>query len=204
LSSYESKIAEFRSKIADIGKQLASLTAKRKSYALAAAEGNAEACKEIADIDFALDAAHKEEGTLSSAIESALALDRQAQQDAEAAARRERNIDAYRISRAVIAYNSEIDAALKGLRELFERRAAGLVELGNTEVVDRNLVMKLSHRSGPTAAAHIAGLGKYLSLEMTPNAAQRPLADTNSVLLGIGEPPDDNNKKVRPRTNARH
>jgi hypothetical protein len=200
VSSYESKINEFKDRIADIGKQLASLAAKRKSFALAAADGDSKARKEIADIDFALDAARREEGTLSSAIESAVALDRQAEQDAEGKARHERNIAAYKISRAIVALNEEIDLKLKQLREMFERRAALLVELGNTEAADRALVMRLSHRAGPTSAAQHAGLARYLNLEMTPTAAQRPLADTNSVLLGIGEAPDD---KPATRASAR-
>jgi hypothetical protein len=197
MSSYEDKIAEFKDRIADIGKQLASLTSQRKSYSLAAATGDAKAIKQIADIDFALDAARREEGTLSSAIESAVALDRAAEQDAEAKARHERNIAAYKISRAIVALNEELDSRLKQLREAFERRAALLVELGNTEAADRALVMRLSHRAGPTSAAQHAGLSRYLSLEMTPNAAQRPLADTNSVLLGIGEPPPDDKPATR-------
>jgi hypothetical protein len=209
VSTYESKIAEFRERIVSIGKQLADLAARRKSYSLAAASGDAKAIQEIADIDFALDAARKEEGTLSSAIETAAALDRAAEQDAEAKARHERNIAAHTTARAIIALNEELDLKLKGLREVFERRAALLVELGNSEACDRGLVMRLSHRSGPTAAAHQCGLGKYLNLEMVPNAAQRPLADTNEVLLGVGEPPpgaepNDGKPKVIPRVNTRH
>jgi hypothetical protein len=201
VSSYESKIAEFKDRITDIGKQLAELGARRKSFALAAAEGDSKARKEIADIDFQLDAARKEEGTLSAAIESAIALDRQREHEAEAALKHQRNIAAYKISRAIIALNEELDLALKHLREAFERRAALLVELGNTEAADRALVMRLSHRAGPTSAAQHAGLARYLNLEMTPTAAQRPLADTNSVLLGIGEPPPDD--KPASRASAR-
>jgi hypothetical protein len=201
MSSYESKIAEFRERIVSIGKTLADLGARRKSYSLAAANGDANALKEIADIDFAADAARKEEGTLSSAIESAVALDRQAEQDAEAKARHERNIAAYTTARAIITLNEELDLKLKHLREVFERRAALLIELGNTEACDRGLVMRLSHKSGPTASAHLNGLGRFLNLEMVPNAAQRPLADTNEVLLGIGEAPDD--KPDAPRNSSR-
>jgi hypothetical protein len=92
------------------------------------------------------------------------------------------------------------------LREVFERRAALLVELGNTDAVDRQLVLRLSQRAGPTSAAQHAGLARHLSLEMTPNAAQRPLADTNPVLLGIGEPDDKSADKrtLRPRATLRH
>jgi hypothetical protein len=88
---------------------------------------------------------------------------------------------------------------------MFERRATLLVELGNSEACDRNLVLRLSQRAGPTSAAHHCGLNRYLALEMTPNAAQRPLADTNSVLLGVGEAPAANDApKLAPRNSARH
>jgi hypothetical protein len=203
VSTYESRINEFKERIVSIGKQLAELGARRKSYSLAAATGDERALKEIADIDFALDAARKEEGTLSSAIETAAALDRAAEQDAEAKARHQRNIEAYKIARGIITINQELDLALKQLREMFERRAHLLVELGNTEACDRGLVMRLAHRSGPTSAAHHCGLAKYLALEMTPNAAQRALASVNEVLVGVGEAPDKADTKVRPR-NARH
>jgi hypothetical protein len=197
MSSYESKIAEFRERITDIGKQLAALTAKRKSFALAAATGDAKAIKQIGDIDFETDSLKKQEATVASAIETAVALDRAAAHEAEAALKHEREIKAYSLARAVITLNEEIDLALKHLREAFERRAALLVELGNTEAADRALVMRLSHRAGPTSAAQHAGLSRYFNLEMTPTAAQRPLADTNSVLLGIGEPPLDDKPATR-------
>jgi hypothetical protein len=203
VSSYEDKVNEFKSRISDIGRQLAALAAKRKSYSLAAATGDATARKEIADIDFALDAARREEGTLSAAIESAIALDRAAEQEAEAKLKHEREVKAYSLARGIIATNEEIDLALKQLREMFERRASLLVELGNTEAADRQLVLRLSHRAGPTSAAQAAGLARYLSLEMTPNAAVRPLSDTNSVLLGIGTAPDDKPAATRPRASAR-
>jgi hypothetical protein len=55
--------------------------------------------------------------------------------------------------------------------------------------------MRLSNRAGPTSAAHRAGLGRYINLEMMPVVAHRPLADSNSLLLGIGEPPSKPNGK---------
>jgi hypothetical protein len=201
MSSYEARISEFKERIASIGRQLAELAARRKSYAFAAATGDSAAIKQIADIDFALDAARKEEGTLSSAIETAAALDRQREQDAAAAARHEAQVEAYKIARAVVALNLELDSALVALRAIFERRASLLVELANTEMVDRQLIMKLAQRTGPTAAAHSAGVGRFINLDMMPVVSHRPLADSNELLLGIGEAPDD--KALKPR-NTRH
>jgi hypothetical protein len=99
--------------------------------------------------------------------------------------------------------NEELDLRLVQLREAFERRASLLVELGNTEVVDRTLIMRLAQRTGPTAAAHASGLGRFINLDMMPVVSHRPLADSNEVLLGIGEAPDDK-AKAAPRSNTRH
>jgi hypothetical protein len=206
VSTYESKILAFKEQIASIAAQLVDVAARRKSFAFAAASGDIKAAQQIADCDFEADALRKQEATVASAVETALALERQEAQDAEAKARHERNIAAYKLARGIVTINQELDLALKQLREMFERRAALLIELGNTEAADRALVMRLSHKSGPTSAAHHCGLNRYLALEMTPNAAQRPLADTNAVLLGVGEAPNDKASdapRVAPR-NARH
>jgi hypothetical protein len=197
VSTYEDRIVAFKDQIASIGKQLAELGARRKSYSLAAASGDQKAIKQIQECDALTGELTKQEQTISSAVETALALERQEQQSAEAAARHERNVAAHQISRAVIALNEELDSRLRQLREVFERRAALLVELGNTEAADRALVMRLSHRAGPTSAAQHAGLAKFLNVEMTPNSAVRPLSDTNSVLLGIGEAPSDDKPATR-------
>jgi hypothetical protein len=117
------------------------------------------------------------------------ALIKQQELDAEAAERRAREGEAYTHARALIALNEELDLALVALREQFERRASILSGLANTGVVDLGLVMRLGHKSHATSSAHRAGLGRYLAMEMTPVVAQRPLADSNSLLLSIGKPP---------------
>jgi hypothetical protein len=189
MSSYADKITEFNRMLADLGKQLIALADKRKSYALAAAEGDAKAKAAISDIDFQLDAVRREEGTLASAVETAAALQRQAEQEAEEKQRQEREIEAYQHARAIVALNEEIDLALKQLREMFERRQAMLVALGNLGVCDLGLITKLSHRSAANAAAAHVGLTKYFAMEMTPNSAVRPLATANEILLKIGQAP---------------
>jgi hypothetical protein len=205
VSDYASKISALRERLGAVSKQLVSLADKRRSYSLAATEGNAEAAKQISDLDFASDALRREEATVGSAIEIAEALSRQEQQDIEARARHERQVAAYKVSRAVITLNEEVDMRLVQLREAFERRAGLLVELADTEVVDRTVVMKLAGRTGPTAASHSAGLGRFINLDMMPVVSHRPLADSNELLLGIGEAPDAKTDKPRvPRTNTRH
>jgi hypothetical protein len=205
LSSYEDRIVAFKEQIVSIGRQLAELGAKRKAHSLAAAQGDARAIKAIQDCDHLSGELTKQEQTISSAIEVALDADRQEQHAAEAAARLERERAAYLAARAVAAMNSELDLALTQLKDQFVRRSQLLAELAATGAVDSTLVMRLSHKSGPTSAAHHCGLGKFLALEMTPNSAQRPLASTNEVLLTIGEPPSPTDARhIQPRTTARH
>jgi hypothetical protein len=195
MASYSDKISEFNRRIADIAVKLTSLSDRRKSYSLAAAEGDTRALKQIADTDFEETALVREQQTLNSAVETALALEKQHELEAKAAAEHTRQVEAYKAARGVVALNEELDLALIHLRELFERRAIILRSLGNVGVCDPSLIMKLSNRAGPTSAAHAAGLGRHMNLEMTPVVAQRPLADTNAVLLGIGEAPSKPNGK---------
>jgi hypothetical protein len=203
VSSYEDRIVAFKDQIASIGKQLAELGARRKSYSLAAATGDQKAIKAIQECDLLTGELTKQEQTISSAVETALALERQEAQEAEAAARREREVEAHKISRGIIALNCELDEALVRLRETFERRAHLLTELANTGVVDSGLVLRLAHKSGANASAQLAGLSKFLALEMTPNSAVRGLASANEILLTIGEAPDKADKPAT-RANARH
>jgi hypothetical protein len=72
---------------------------------------------------------------------------------------------------------------------MFERRRDQLARLADTGVADLTMIMKLSHKSMASAAAAHAGLAKFLSMEMTPTVAQRPLATSNEILLKIGAPP---------------
>jgi hypothetical protein len=196
LSNYGDRIQEFNRRIADIAMRLTALTDRRREVAYAAATGDTRALKQITDTDFEEASLVKEQQVLHSAVETALALERQHALEAKAAEDRARAVEAYTAAQAVAALNSELDLMLKQLREAFERRAVVLRSLGNCAVCDPSLLMRLSNRAGPTSAAHHAGLGKHMNLEMTPVTAQRPLADSNSILLGIGAPPSTTNGKA--------
>jgi hypothetical protein len=194
MASYSDKIEEFHRRISDIAAKLTSLGDKRKSYSLAAASGDPRALKQVGEVDWELDALRKEQQTLNSAVETALALEKQHELEAKAAEDRARQIEAHKSAQAVAGINVELDSLLVQLRECFERRALALRSLSNTNTVDPNLIMRLTSRAGPTSAAHNAGLGRHMNLDMVPVVAQRPLADSNSLLLGIGEPPSTNGK----------
>jgi hypothetical protein len=195
VSDYASKISEFNKRIADIGAKLASLADRRKEYAFAAATGDTRALKQISDVDFEETSLVREQQTLNSAVETATALERQHAAEAQAAQEHARQVEAHKCASAVAALNCELDQMLLQLRECFERRAVVLRSLGNVGVVDPNVVLKLSSKSGPTAAAHAAGLGRFIHIDMVPVTAQRGLSDTNSLLLTIGEPPSKPNGK---------
>jgi hypothetical protein len=194
VASYADKISEFNRRIADIGAKLAGLADRRKEFAYAAASGDARARKAITDCDFETESLRKEEQIVASAIETAQALERQHELEAKQTEEHSRQVEAYSAARSIITLNEELDLALIHLREMFERRAIVLRSLGNTATVDPALLMRLSNKAGPTSAAHSAGLGRHLNLDMVPVVSQRPLADSNAVLLGIGEAPSTNGK----------
>jgi hypothetical protein len=179
-----------KKRAAEVASQIGALADRRKEYSLAASEGDARAKKVIADADYERDALLKEAATVADALEIGEALARQQVLDAADAQRREQAIEAYKAARGVVTLNEELDLALVHLREMFERRAVMLKSLANTATVDPALLMRLSNKSGPTSAAHHAGLGRHINLEMTPVVSQRPLAHSNALLLGIGEKPN--------------
>jgi hypothetical protein len=198
MSGYADKISLLRERLSDVSRQLISLADKRRSYSLAASEGDAKARKEIADLDFQLDAVRKEEGTLGSALEIAQALARQEQADAAARSRHENAVEAHSLARALISLHEEIDLRLRQLREVFERRATVLAQLAATEAVDSLFVARLSNKAQATRATCAAGLHRFLSLETCAPQSMLPLSDGNAQLLSVGAPPDGK-PKVRPR-----
>ena len=190
MSTYADRLSQLRARLTDVGKQLSSLADRRKSFSLAAATGDATARKQIADTDAEAEALRREEQTISAAVETAVALDKQQELEAQAAEEHARQVDAHRHAQGVIALNLEIDAALVHLREMFERRAVLLAGLARTNIVDGLFVGRLAGKAGPTRAACHAGLAKFIALEHPSPQSVRPLADTNTILVGIGAPPE--------------
>jgi hypothetical protein len=112
MHGYSERIAALKQRITTIGTQLASVADRRKSYALAASDGDTTALKEITALDFEADALRKDSATLSSAIETAEAITKQQVLEAEQTARRQREVEAHNHAAAVITLHSEIDDAL--------------------------------------------------------------------------------------------
>jgi hypothetical protein len=197
LSSHSDKISEFNKRIADIAVKLTSLADRRKQYSYAAATGDARARKQLDDDSFEETSLVKEQQVLNSAVETALALEKQHALETKAAEEHALQRTAHEHASAVAALNLELDAMLLQLRQCFERRAIVLRFLGNCAVADPSLILKLSNKSGPTSAFNHHGLGRHANIEMTPIVAQRPLSDVNPVLLGIGKSPSKPNGKGR-------
>jgi hypothetical protein len=201
LSTYEDRIKGFKEQIASIVKQLVDVTARRKSASFAAASGEEAAIKAIRDCDFETDELKKQEATVASAVETALALERQEQHDAQNAARHDKQVEAYGLARGVVTLNEEIDLALKRLREMLERRASLLNQLAALDVVSPVVITRLATKAPLTRACCAAGLHRFVQLETVSPQAMIPLSDGNAQLLGIGEAPDG--KPDKPRNNSR-
>jgi hypothetical protein len=202
MSSYDNRIAELQQREATIARDLAALSDKRQQFALAASEGDARAQKQIADVDFEAAELQRDRATISSALEAAQALARQAELDEHSKQHRTRQEEAGRAAEGVTALNAEIDSMLVQLRQAFERRATLLNYLGNSGQIDWTQINRLCSRSGATSAAQSAGLAKYLALEMTPAHIVRPLVDGNNVLLNLAKAAP-RNAPVLPRQSSK-
>jgi hypothetical protein len=202
MSSLSDRIAQLKRRASEVASQITALADRRKEYSFAAASGDAKAKKAIADADYEAENLRREAATVSDAIEIGEALEKQRLLDAEAEALRSRAHAGYKAARAVASLNLELDQELVRLREMFERRAILLKALGDTSAVDSSLVVRLSNRANATSAAQLAGLSKFINLEMTPTASQRSLASSNEILLRIGsEPPSDGTGKPNGKGN---
>jgi hypothetical protein len=187
----------------DIAAQLAALTDKRRSFSFAASDGDAKAQKEISTIDRARADLELQEQTISSAISTAQTLAKQHALDEARQQEREKDIAAYTAARAVITLGEEIDLSLQRLAEQCARRQVLLAELLGCEAVERTyhlhaLLTKLAGKGPLTRAAQHVGLHQYLSLQTVAPGSATPLAEGNSILLGIGKQPEsDEPQRVR-------
>jgi hypothetical protein len=195
LSSLADRISQLRQRASEVASEIMAVAERRKARSLDAATGDKAAQSAIHDLDQENDALKKEAMTISSALEMAEQRERERQHEVEAKLRREREVEAYRAARHVIAMQHEIDDELLKLRQIFERRAIALNALGS--VVDHGLVTRLSNKSHATSAAQLAGLSKYLNLEMTPAGALRPLSSSDEILLRIGVDPEKSKKVLQ-------
>jgi hypothetical protein len=95
--------------------------------------------------------------------------------------------DARKLADGIVTLNGEIDQHLVQLRQLFERRASLLHQLGATGVANPITINKLEGKSGPTRACCAAGLHKYIAVEKVATQSFVTLASCNVILLGVGK-----------------
>jgi hypothetical protein len=197
MSSLADRISLLRQRAADIATQLTSLGDRRRSYSLAAAEGDDHAKREIGGIDLEQADLLSLQQTIEDSIEVGEALEKQQALEAVQKAERDKDIQAYKVASAVQALNGELDEELKKLRELCERRQSLLAELAQLDAMNASLLARLSSKAPLTRAACAVGLQRYLSLETTAPGSWAPLSESNSTLLGVGRPPDKPEKTAR-------
>jgi hypothetical protein len=129
----------------------------------------------------------KRERALAVAASERIAAENQAAEaQAEQAAKAERSAQARAIALRICALHVEIDVRLRELTEHCAQRVSLLAQLGQTELVDPALVMRLSGRQPVTRACCAAGLHVFAELQATSPQGRIALADSNPLLSGIG------------------
>jgi hypothetical protein len=189
MSSLTDRLNQLRQRATEVAANIAALTAKRKEQALDAMSGDKSALQIIASVDHETDILRREAFTLDAAISTAQEMQRQEAVDLEQQEHRERDHNAYTTARAIIALQLELDDLMQQLSALCERRASLLRELGQT--FDPSFASRLSGRGPLTRSACHYGLHRFLAIETCAPSSMRPLADTHSLLLGVGKAADD-------------
>jgi hypothetical protein len=194
MSTLEDRQRELQNRIAAIDSELADCDAQ---FLVLASQFNStdstNALKAAETIERKLEVLRREK-TLALASQghiNKLMMDAKAEQ-----AEQERRVlaaQAKEIAEGVVTLNAEIDDHLIKARQLFERRAALLHQLGSIGALDSSIVNKLG-KNANTRACCAARLHAHISLEKTSTHAAVPLSSTNPVLLNIG--------KHRPPTNG--
>jgi hypothetical protein len=187
MSTLEDRQHELQNRIGTIDSEMAELDAQYLALAAELNSTNGTASLKCAEtIERRLEALRREKSLALSAQDhiNKLLLDQQQQEADED--RRRLAAQAKELGDALCTLNSELDAELVRLREMFERRASILHKLGATGVVEQAFITKLQGRSGPTRAFCASGLHKFISVEKVGQTSFVSLASVNPVLLNIG------------------
>jgi hypothetical protein len=166
------------------GAKLDAFCRRRRELALAAAEGDRNAQKTIAQIDADAAALLAQQATLTQAIEHAEEIDRTRLAERERADRERHRAAASQIASATMKVSAEIDAALSALTKLFERRAALISQLSRTGCLPTHLSHRLATRTTGSAAAKACALDRFINIEHVSPAHTRTLSEATGVLRG--------------------
>jgi len=178
MSNYAERISELTRRVADIDARLKRLTERRNQLAVSAAEGNKGSIKSIAELDDEADGLHKECQTLSAAIEQIADLQRKQEAETARKDRERREVEARKVGDRVMTMNGKIDDAMVQLAGLFQERANLIYQLSKMNVMPKSIIMTISQRHSPTAAARAAGLHKFIEIDHVSPGLIRPLAES--------------------------
>jgi hypothetical protein len=187
MSDLEARIQALREHSRDLDARIASFREVRNKNALSAAfDADKAAIKIISEADTALATLTAEQQTISSAIEQAEGLLREEHSELERRERTAQAIAAHKAAMAIAALNAELDTLMLHLADTFEKRTLLLRELARTEVPDPTYVSKLAGKLGPTRAACLVGLHRFIDIAAVAPQSHIALAATNPQLLAIG------------------
>jgi hypothetical protein len=181
---HAAKLSELAARVADIDAQVASLDS---DYAdLAADFPNNGALKRAAAIESRVTTLRREKALALAATARIEQEQRAATLAAEQAAKAQRASAARQLAEQICACHEAIDATLKALCEACARRVNLLAALGRSELVDPQLIMKLSGRAPMTRACCAANLHVHVELQAVSPQGRLPLSSCNELLQGIG------------------
>src|SRR5262249_50084943 len=152
MTDFQARIAQLTSRVAELGKTLATAKARRTALALPVLDGNKPALKEMDEIDASLLATQREVVTLNDAITELIRQAEVARVEAEAQARREREQAAKQEASIILDCDQRIDDLLAQLKGQFERRKRAAVALERLDIVSTHQTNRLLQRFAPTAA----------------------------------------------------
>jgi hypothetical protein len=181
-SRHGARIADLEAKLAAIAEAIAMLPFRRKQHALAAVEGDADARRQIEQIDTEGTDLQRQLQLTSAALEEAERLDRQHMDKESAIEKARREAEAKKIGSALITANIEIDAMLVQVREAFERRERMINELRAAGGCDARQAFRLASREAVSAAFYAARLHQHAAFEPVGVQQIRPLASANKTI----------------------
>lgn len=179
---FEKLITDLKSRISETGERLARLREDRRPHALKAVTGDRKARKAIANIDAEVASVAAEGETLAVALEEV--QKQKAEHAAKAAAkeRRQREIQARKLCRSILAKDSEIDEAAASLYRLLSEREEFIGQLSGTGVIYSGVINALRRRRNATGALLHAGLRQFVNFELGSPEARKPLQETDKCL----------------------
>jgi hypothetical protein len=191
---HEAKLNELQARVVEIDRMIQNLDSDFAD--LASDFPNSNALKRASGIEQRITDLRREK-MLALAATARIEQQQKAEQaQAEQAAQRERASAARTIAEQIMRLHEAIDSQLAKLCEQCAERVNLLAALGRTDLVDPQLIMKLSGRAPMTRACCAANLHVHIELQAVSPQGRLPLSSCNELLQGIGR---DGSRPVRVR-----